>query len=210
MQIKTPKIGIPTFYLLASVFCIALAGWAEWLWGWLRAFTGLAALVFFILGVITLGDWIAFNFGARLKEINFGKVYGLISASNALKGLTTFQSEAVLAGNLVSIDLVPTDDEPALRVRGLTRSIPWEFVEDFFILSMETDPFLFPERESNNKEWATDLTNLIVNRGWAKKGTGSVSARIVEPLTLSWIAARFWVELPKPEPTEETEPVQYG
>jgi hypothetical protein len=128
-----------------------------------------------------------------MKEMNLARTYGAVTLANALKGLTTFQTEAILAGEKVAMQLVPADDEPLLFVRGLTRSIPHSFVEEFLTKSQLTEPYLYPVREAGNEEFATDLTNLIVSRGWADKAVGPLSAKLTRPL--SWVAMRFWVEM---------------
>jgi hypothetical protein len=203
MMRNSPKLHTGVSYLIAFALFFGLTWKAAFLWEWVRAFTGISALVFLVAGLLALGDWGAYHYGERLREIRVAARAGTVAVSNAIKGLTTFQTEAALAGEIISLELIATDAEPMLRVRGLTRSIPIEFVEDFFTLSIETQPFLYPERETTNKEWATDLTNLIVSRGWAKKGSGSVSAKLAPGIDLRWVAARFWVELPE----EEKEPI---
>lgn len=195
-----PKLKTPMIALTLAALCLAVTLKAKDVPDWLRLFTALLALVFGVTGIVTLADWLAHNAADRLHEINSARVWGAVSLASALKGLTPDQTTAVLAGEKVAIQLI-ADEEPIFFVRGLTRSIPWTFVEEFFRRSMMTDPFLWPVREAGNEQLATDLTNLIVSRGWADKAVGPFSAKLKKPLM--WVARRFMVELPDtPEPEE--------
>ena len=192
-----PKLRTPLICLILAALLVAIALKGRELPDWVRLATALLALVFGVTGVITLADWIMYNANNRLRELSQARTYGAVVLAKALQGLTTFQTEAILAGEKVAMQLVAADDEPILFVRGLTRSIPWDFVDEFLTKSQLTDPYLYPVREAGNEAYATDLTNLIVARGWADKAAGPFSAKLTKPLP--WIAKRFWVELAEEE-----------
>jgi hypothetical protein len=190
-----PKLRTPLLCLIAAAFFLAAAVKGDKLPDWARLGAAGAALVFAIVGIVSLADWIANHAAGRLREINEARTCGAVALANALKGLTLAQTQAVMAGEKVAMRLIPGDDEPALYIQGMTEQIPWDFAQEFLTLSMETDPFLYPVRQAGNERYATDLTNLIKARGWATTAVSNTSARLTKPLR--WVAARFWVELPE-------------
>lgn len=196
-MIDYPKLRTPVMALVFAALFVAVSWKAKEMPDWVRLFTALLAVIFAATGLVTLADWIAHNTAERLQEINTARTWGAVSLAGALKGLTQAQTEAVFAGEKVAMSMIPGDEEPILYVRGLTRAIPWDFVEEFLQRSQMTEPFLFPIREAGNEEMATDLTNLIVSRGWADKAVGPFSAKLTKPL--EWVARRFWVSLETPE-----------
>lgn len=198
-----PKLKTPLICLVAAALFLALTVRERGLPDWARFFMALLALVFGTVGIITLADWLVYNAGNRLREFNLARTSGAVSLANALRGLTTFQTEAILAGEKVAMQLIPGDADPILFVRGLTRSIPWDFVQEFLEKSQLTAPYLYPVRESGNEAFATDFTNLVVSLGWADKATGPFSAKLNKPLP--WVAARFWVTLEEGESYEQTD-----
>lgn len=195
-----PKLREPVIFLILAALAVSIAWKARDLPDWVRLFVVLLAIVFGAAGVATMFDWLSHNMAQRLREINTARTWGAVNLANAFRGLTAAQTESVLAGEKVGMLLIPSDDEPMLFVRGLTRSIPWDTVEEFLQLSVQTEPFLYPVREFGNEAFATDLTNLIVSRGWANAATGPYSAKLTKPL--EWVAQRFWVEIEK-EPEED-------
>ncbi len=160
---------------------------------WLRMIMVILCIVFGVAGVITMADWIAFRTGERLRELGTARTWAATSLAGALKGLTAAQTDAVLRQQAASVVIIPEEDSTLIMVRCLRRDIPWEIVEEFFIQSIETEPYLSAVRNSRHEEAIADLTGLIIAKGWATRASGPYAARLTKPL--SWVAARFWVDL---------------
>lgn len=188
---KGPGLAMPLISLVLSALFVALN--VNDLPEWLGLFTIMLAVLFSVFGLFATVDWLTHALAERMREVNTARTWGAVTLAQALRGLTTGQTEAIMAGEKVALELMPTDDEPLIQVRGLTRHIPWHFVQEFLEKSQMTAPYLYPIREAGNEAYATDLTNLIVARGWADKAAGPFSAKLKKPL--SWVAKRFWVDL---------------
>lgn len=188
---QRPKLVMPIISLILAALFTALN--VNSLPEWVALFTVMLAVMFSVFGLFTTVDWLVYVLSERMRDVNTARTWGAVTLANALRGLTSAQTEAVMSGEKVAMEMIANDDEPLLMVRGLTRSIPWDFVDEFLTKSQLTAPYLYPIREMGNEAYATDLTNLIVARGWADKAAGPFSAKLTKPLT--WVAARFWVQL---------------
>lgn len=188
-----PKLRTPLLAFIIAALCVALVLKARFLPDWLRLFLTCLAFILGFVGIITLGDWIAHNFAERIKEINRARTLGLVLVSNALRDMSPDTAAHVLALDTTYISMIAEETGPVFFVRCLSRDVPFVFVEDFLEKSRESDPFLWPVRESGNKEYAQALTNLIIARGWADKAEGPLSAKLIKPLP--WVAGKFGVEL---------------
>lgn len=188
----TPKLRTP---LLLLIWLSVVAGMLKvpWLPGWLSLIVVILCIVLGVSGVITLFDWMAYRAGQRLHEIGAARTWPATSLAGALKGLTAAQTDAVLRQQAASIVIIPEEESTLIMVRCLRRDIPWEIVEEFFVSSIESDPYLLAVRNSRHEEAIADLTGLIIAKGWATRATGPYAARLIKPL--KWVAARFWVDL---------------
>lgn len=199
-SVKIPKLRYPvSLFLVCAVFSVFSAYTQGPVWLSLSAL--LWALIFGVIGLFTLLDWIAHKVSERIRELTTARHAGSVSLAVALKGLTSEQTQAVLAGERVALLLIPGDEEPILFIRGMTKNIPWEWARDFFELSKDVDPFLWPIWKSSNEAFATDFTRLIIAQGWAVDHKGPYSAKLTKPL--KWVAARFWIDLDDLEEIEE-------
>lgn len=192
-----PKLRYPTFQLGLAVSLGVMVAFMP-APSWLSMTLGLFSLIFGITGFFTLMDWVMHKTAERIRELSTARKSGAVMLAQALKGLTSDQTQAVLAGEKVALLLIPSSEEPILFIRGMSRSIPWEFARDFLELSIDTDPFLYPIYRSSNEAFATDFTNLIIAQGWAEAHKGPYAAKLTKPL--AWVARRFWIDI-----TEERE-----
>jgi hypothetical protein len=187
-----PKLRTP---LIAMIWLALFAGLLKVpsLPDWLRMIMVILCIVFGVAGVMTLADWVTFRAGERLRELGTARTWAATSLAGALKGLTAAQTDAVLRQQAASIVIIPEEDSTLIMVRCLRRDIPWEIVEEFFVQSMESEPYLMAVRNTRHEEAIADLTALIIAKGWATRASGPYAARLTKPL--SWVAARFWVDL---------------
>lgn len=160
---------------------------------WFSLIMVILCIVLLVAGVITFFDWMAYRAGQRLHEISAARTYAATSLASALKGLTAAQTDAVLRQQAASIVIIPEEESTLIMVRCLRRDIPWEIVEEFFVSSIESEPYLMAVRNSRHEEAIADLTGLIIAKGWAVRATGPYAAKLTKPL--KWVAARFWVDL---------------
>ncbi len=188
----TPKLRTP---LILMTWLALVAGLLKVpsLPAWLSLIMVILCIVLGVSGGITLMDWIAYRTSQRLHELSAARVYAATSLAGALKGLTAAQTDAVLRQQAASVVIIPEEESTLIMVRCLRRDIPWEIVEEFFIQSIETEPYLSAVRNSRHEEAIADLTGLIIAKGWATRASGPYAARLTKPL--SWVAARFWVDL---------------
>jgi len=194
-----PRLPFVLFLFILAAFCIATA-WKldardSTIIAWFQLLMVLLALIFGTWAVIASADWISHHAAERRREIEAARVYGMLQVARAIEKLNTAQLELVAGQNAVAITMIAEEQGPIWLVRGMTRSIPFVFVQEFFERSVPYDPFLFPIREASNKEWAADLTNLLKARGWAADAAGTNSAKLLPGKSLAWVASRFSIEL---------------
>jgi hypothetical protein len=89
--------------------------------------------------------------------------------------------------------MIVGEEEPVYMVRCMTMSVPWLFVDEFINLSVVSWPYLYPVRDSGSETYATELTNLIIARGWADRAAGPFPAKLKIPIEV--LAQKFNVEL---------------
>jgi hypothetical protein len=162
---------------------------------WLMLLFGFLAVALALVFVIAFCDYLAYRLSLRMYDLREAKVRPAVELATAIKGLTTDQLEMVARHDLTALEMMVTDKEPQFLVRCPGGSVPWHFVDEFLNRSVMTEPYLFPERDMGNKEWAMRITNLIIIRQWATKGTGPFSARLKDGVTLKYVASKFGVEL---------------
>lgn len=190
-----PKLATPLISFLLAALCVAVVLKVRFSseWEWLRLFLGFVAFILGIVGIMTLSDWIIHNTSKRLSELERARTYGLVLVANAIKELTPSQVGEVMTLNRAYISILADEQGPIFFVRCLARDVPFVFVEDFLRQSQKSEPYLWPVRESGNKDYAAALTNYIIARGWADKAEGPLAAKLTKPL--DWVAGKFGVDL---------------
>ena len=151
--------------------------------------------LFLFAGILQLFNNIAYHGAQRLREFNMARVLHITQVANAVQHLTTGrQLELVESIGLVTMSLVPGEQEPILFVDVPGGRVPHEAVQDFLRQSQDTAPALMPIRRGG-QPWreAQLITALLVAHGWAEKGSGPHAARLVVPL--EQVAAALWVDL---------------
>lgn len=192
-MIQEPKLRTPLLLFVLAIVCIVLVLKVRELPEWVRLFLSLLAVLLGVFGVITLSNWIVFNFSVRLREYHSARAQGLKIVADAVRGLTANQTQAVLAMDMVYISMLAEEGGPVFFIRGLTKDIPYTVFEDYLNLSIDTYPFLLPVRAYSSEAWAQEITNLIVAKGWATKATGVHPAKLTK--RLDWVAEKFGIVL---------------
>ena len=155
--------------------------------------------LFLFAGILQLFNNIAYHGAQRLREFNMARVLHITQVANAVQHLTTGrQLELVESIGLVTMSLVPGEQEPILFVDVPGGRVPHEAVQDFLRQSVETAPYLMPVRRGG-QPWrdAVLITSLLIAHGWAERASGPHAAKLTVPL--EQVAAALWVELSIPE-----------
>jgi hypothetical protein len=120
----------------------------------------LIAIILLIASVFSAFDWAWYQYNRRLEELERARVAPQVKLANALRGLTTYQTEIVASQ---SPEIVA---QWGGRRVGFYRSlvcsngqkIPLDFVRDYLELSAAQAPgYLWPQREHR----------AMTDKGWA-------------------------------------------
>jgi len=194
-----PRLRDPILLFLVAALFATVALKATFLPDWVRTLFMFAAAIFGLGGVLTAVNWIAYNFGVRLREINKAKIEGMYSLACAFQGLTMRQTELVARHDVTEIAGILGQDEIVWNIRAPGGDIPWDFMADFLSKSTETQPYLWPIRKHDDMDWqnsehlCTIATDLIIHRDWAKRAAGPYAAKLSTSLEV--VAAKLGVEL---------------
>ena len=188
----TPKLWIPIVSFLIAALLLALVLKTQ-LPDWVRFWLASVAVICGFVGLITALNWISFNSAARIRDLADARTYGARAMATAIRDMSSSKAEAILSMNQTYIEMIVDEADPIFVVRTLTGVVPFEFVQEYLELSLQTDPYLWPERETSNWRWAKSLTDLMIAKGWAEHGAGNMPAKTLKDL--SYIARRFGVAL---------------
>lgn len=193
MNYEYSRLSTPVMCLALGALTGCVAWKGEWLPDWLRIFLALLTIIFGATGAVTMMDWLTHQTSVRVRELGAARAWEAVYLAGAVKDLSNSQLELVARHDLTALEMIVGDEEPVFMVRCLTRAVPWTFVEEFLGQSKECRPYLWPVREASNREWAQEVTNLIIARGWAERASGPFAARLVKEL--EWVGRRFGVEI---------------
>lgn len=193
-MVEYSKLSTTVAMLVMAAGCACVAYYSgEKLPMWVTAFLVLLSIIFGAVGAVTGLDWLSYHMSLRIKDIGYARVAPAVALAHAVKDLNREQMEAVTRMESSIVEMIVNDDKPLFMIRCLTRSVPYEFAQEYFAKSRETVPYMYPIRETTNKDYATEICNLIKARGWAEPASGPFSAKLTKPL--DWVAERFAVEL---------------
>lgn len=182
-----PSLWQAAVWLLLASGCGAVA-WRVPMADWLRVMLVLAAIVFGILGVFVLIDWVAFEFGARLRQINYAQMARATAMSRALSGHDEKSREYI--ANQVMLEFKGYGEPLVMWYWVLPNGfkVPVELLDEWLEASKERgDGFLFPVRNHedtrfrgfvNVEESLQRMTFEFVRRGWAERAIGNQPARM--------------------------------
>lgn len=197
---STPVICFVTAALLFAI--VWKVNFPERL-AWLRVWLAICGFIIGGWGVITAANVIAYYTSARIRDFAEATTLRMRLASNAIKGLNSYQTEAVLSLERTTIEMIVDEDlDPIFVVRTLSGVVPFDFVAEYLEMSIKTAPYLWPERETSNWRWAKAITDLIISKGWADHGKGDLPAFLHKDRNIYFVAKRFGVELEQPEKEE--------
>jgi len=161
---------------------------------WLRFILQAFAVVFTLFAVIYTIDSMWGRFTIRVTNYQRAKVTHMIQLADTLRGLTPRQTEIIdKYDQLAIIGSFGISNRVAWYVKGIRLDVPLELLQDFLIMSQETDPRLLPIREhtqftketgwTNAEENLTEATRILINAGLAEYDKPTRSAK----LTVPWI-----------------------
>lgn len=189
-----PKLFHTFLYGTGAVVCVVYLIANPQADGWKK--TG-AVLMFFLLVILaafTLADWTMHRVAVRRGEFSAAGTRGFAYASQSVKGLTSEQLAVVRHYQNLEFTGLLGSDMAVWSLQCVTDRVPLEFVIDFLGMSEQTPGYLWPVREhelvrtSEGSRWAnserlcTELSNALINVGWAEKASGPYSAKLLIPL----------------------------
>lgn len=199
-----PRLSKPIACAIISVICFIAASGGEKMPDWFRMFLTAVGAIFAFAAFITGLDFIAYRVAARISDLSSARTAGPARLASALRGLTMSQFDFVIKMSAVNITGIISNAGPAFSIRGPVCDIPLDFAADFLAASQETAPYLFPERRAaeigegetgwaNARQYAVELTNMIIANGWAERAVGHYAAKLLPDTTLDQLRVYFGV-----------------
>lgn len=139
------------------------------------------------------------------KEREDARVKPWIDLSYALRGLSESQTELVAKQLYFHVEGSLLGDDGILwRVNLPGGIVPLEFIEQFLISSLNTEPYSFPIRDhthidfrdfTNVEQLLTITTKAFIYKGWLQQASGPYSAKLAPGETFQKIGRRFGLEI---------------
>ncbi len=145
-----------------------------------------AVWVFAYFGLVSHIDWIYFEAPNRIRERGKAKFAGIVAAGEALGGLNSNAIDLIARRDVLEIGAQLRQDSVWRVIHAPGGDVPEEFMYEFLVKSLETEPYLWPVREHDVFEWpeseklCTLATDCLIHQpvNLARKAAGTHSAEL--------------------------------
>ena len=206
---NTPKLFDSAVSAIGAAVCFALV-WgvparmdkADMWWRFLLVFVGIVLLSCSFVNAV---NYIAYHAALRTREINRARLEPAIALANAVKGLSTNQTELIARHDIPELVRQYTGSrtgivETLMLVNGTRIHI--DFVRDILIESEKRPGYLWPVREhdvfnskgwTNTEQYCRGFTDSLVAWGMVRKAVGNNPAELL--WSIDAIAERLAIDL---------------
>ncbi len=182
----SPNFQKPLWLFLTAALLASIAWGVDTLAVWQRMFLVAAVWIFAYLGLVTHVNWVYHEATNRIRERGKAKFAGIEVAGAALRGLNSTAIDLIARHDTLKIGAYLSRDSVLRVIHAPGGDIPEEFMYEFLVKSLETEPYLWPVREHDVFDWPKSeemcerITDCLIYEpvNLARKAAGNHAAEL--------------------------------
>jgi len=149
-------------------------------------FLAITTIFVFVFGLVSYTNWIYHEATNRIRERGKAKFAGIEAAGTALKGLNSTAIDLIARHDALKIGAYLSKDSVLRVIHAPGGDIPEDYMYEFLVKSLETEPYLWPVRDHDVFDWPKSekmcerITDCLIYEPvkLARKAAGSHSAEL--------------------------------